>query len=175
MVSKKEGSTSFYDRFRDRLIFPIHDELSRVVGFSARILSPDAKAAKYVNSPESDFFQKGSVLYGLNHARANLKTFGNALVCEGQLDVIACHRAGLATLWPRKARHSLKTTPGSSSAPPTMSSLHLMLTLPAPPPPNEPSHSCTKSASRSQSSAYRLAKTRTASSVTAAPKPCAAS
>ena len=95
MVSKKEGSTSFYDRFRDRLIFPIHDELSRVVGFSARILSPDAKAAKYVNSPESDFFQKGSVLYGLNHARANLKTFGNALVCEGQLDVIACHRAGL--------------------------------------------------------------------------------
>ncbi|HOG51364.1 MAG TPA: DNA primase, partial [Lentisphaeria bacterium] len=96
LVSKKEGSTSFYDRFRDRLIFPIHDELSRVVGFSARILSPDAKAAKYVNSPESDFFQKSSVLYGLNHARTSLKTFGHALVCEGQLDVIACHRAGLS-------------------------------------------------------------------------------
>ena len=95
LVSQKDGSTGFYDRFRDRLIFPIHDELSRVVGFSARILSPDAKAAKYVNSPESDFFQKGAILYGLNHARASLKTFGHALVCEGQLDVIACHRAGL--------------------------------------------------------------------------------
>ncbi|HPY90161.1 MAG TPA: DNA primase [Lentisphaeria bacterium] len=96
MVSKKDGSTSFYDRFRDRLIFPIHDELSRVVGFSARLLAPDAKAPKYVNSPETDFFQKSSILYGLNHARASLKTFGHALVCEGQLDVIACHRAGLS-------------------------------------------------------------------------------
>ena len=95
LVAQKDGATSFYDRFRDRLVFPIHDELNRVVGFSARILSPDAKAAKYVNSPESDFFQKGAILYGLNHARASLKTLGHALVCEGQLDVIACHRAGL--------------------------------------------------------------------------------
>lgn len=95
MVSQKEGASNFYDRFRDRLIFPIHDELNRVVGFSARVLDSNAQTAKYVNSPESDFFQKNSILYGLNHARRHLRAFGHALICEGQLDVIACHRAGL--------------------------------------------------------------------------------
>jgi DNA primase len=95
MVAQREGQTGVYDRFRGRLIFPIWDELGRVLGFSARVLDPSIKAAKYINSPETDFFQKGSVLYGFNFARQALKQFGHVLICEGQLDVIACHRAGL--------------------------------------------------------------------------------
>lgn len=95
LAVQKEGHDSVYDRFRDRLVFPIWDELGRVVGFSARVLDPSIKTSKYVNSPESEFFQKGAVLYALNFARQALKQSGHALICEGQLDVIACHRAGL--------------------------------------------------------------------------------
>jgi len=84
-----------YDRFRDRLMFPIWDELGRVVGFSARMLDRDAKSAKYVNTPETAVFHKGKLLYGLHLARQQFKEVGHALICEGQLDVIACHRAGV--------------------------------------------------------------------------------
>lgn len=84
-----------YDRFRGRLIFPIWDELGRVVGFSGRSLDPAAERAKYINSPETSIFKKGRLLYGLHLARPVLKDFNYALICEGQLDVIACHRAGL--------------------------------------------------------------------------------
>lgn len=95
LAAQKDNSKDCYDRFRGRLTFPIWDELGRVVGFSARILDAEAKMAKYVNSPETDFFQKGHLLYAYNFARTNFKKSGRALVCEGQLDVIACHRAGL--------------------------------------------------------------------------------
>jgi len=84
----------YYDRFRGRLIFPICDELGRVIGFSARLLDPEVKAAKYINTPETLLFHKSSVLYGLHLARQAFRSLGAALVCEGQLDVIACHRAG---------------------------------------------------------------------------------
>ncbi|MBR4220969.1 MAG: toprim domain-containing protein, partial [Victivallales bacterium] len=95
LVSENEERQRLYDRFRGRLMFPIWNELGKVVGFSARVLDPDAKAAKYVNSPETEFFQKGQLLYALNFARPKLKDMGYALICEGQLDVISCHRAGL--------------------------------------------------------------------------------
>ena len=95
LAVQKDNSTECYDRFRGRLTFPIWDELGRVVGFSARVLEANAKTAKYVNSPETDFFQKGQLLYAYNFARTAFKNAGRALVCEGQLDVIACHRAGL--------------------------------------------------------------------------------
>ncbi len=94
-IRKEEQKDRCYDRFRGRLMFPICDELGRVVGFSGRVLENDAKTAKYVNSPESEFFQKGSLLYGLHLARNEFKEKGYALVCEGQMDVIACHRASL--------------------------------------------------------------------------------
>jgi DNA primase len=84
-----------YDRFRGRVMFTIHDELGKVIGFSGRVLDPEAKTAKYVNSPETEFFHKSRVLYGFHLARNAFKEAGCALVCEGQLDVIACHRAGL--------------------------------------------------------------------------------
>ncbi|MBT3376363.1 MAG: DNA primase [Lentisphaerae bacterium] len=94
--SRDEGPRQrHYDRFRDRLMFPIWDELGRVVGFSGRILTPDSKAPKYVNTPETPLFHKGRLLYGLHMARQAFKDMGYALVCEGQIDVIACHRAGL--------------------------------------------------------------------------------
>lgn len=94
-VRKEDRQDRCYDRFRGRLMFPICDELGRVVGFSGRALQKSDQMAKYVNSPESEFFQKGSLLYGLHLARNEFKEMGHALVCEGQMDVIACHRAGL--------------------------------------------------------------------------------
>lgn len=92
---RDEDPTRCYDRFRDRLMFPISDEHGRVVGFSGRVLQADVKTAKYVNSPETDYFHKGRLLYALHLARPHFREHGRALVCEGQLDVIACHRAGL--------------------------------------------------------------------------------
>lgn len=89
------GDDRIYDRFRGRLMFPIWDELGRVVGFSARTLDSAAKTAKYINTPETAVFHKGRLLYGLHMARQSFKNMGHALVCEGQLDVIACHRAGI--------------------------------------------------------------------------------
>lgn len=85
-----------YDRFRGRLMFPIHDDLGRVVGFSARQLTTEDKGAKYINTPETAVYQKKRLLYGMHIARKTFRDAGTALVCEGQLDVIACHRAGLA-------------------------------------------------------------------------------
>ncbi|PYM16502.1 MAG: DNA primase [Verrucomicrobia bacterium] len=95
LVLRKEGSDHYYDRFRGRLIFPICDEQSRVIGFSARVLSGDEKAAKYVNSPETPVFTKGKVLFALDKARRAMLDRGFAIVCEGQLDTIACHMGGV--------------------------------------------------------------------------------
>ncbi len=90
---------SYWDRFRGRLMFPIRDPTGQVVGFSGRILDADAKAAKYVNSPETSIFHKGSLLYALDFARANIvkDPRREALVCEGQIDVIRCHANGFGT------------------------------------------------------------------------------
>jgi DNA primase len=94
LVPKENQPGGAYDRFRGRLMFPIWDELGRVVGFSARVLEKDAQTAKYVNTPETAVFHKGRLLYALHLARQSFKELGCALICEGQLDVIACHRAG---------------------------------------------------------------------------------
>ncbi len=94
-IRKEEQKEHCYDRFRGRLMFPICDELGRVVGFSARTLESHPQSAKYINSPESEFFQKGCILYGLHLARQEFKKSGTALICEGQMDVIACHQGGL--------------------------------------------------------------------------------
>jgi DNA primase len=93
LVASKEGH--FYGRFRNRLMFPINDELGRVIGFSGRVLEADAKTAKYVNSPETILFQKSKVFYGMDKARREILSAKRVLICEGQLDTIACHMAGL--------------------------------------------------------------------------------
>jgi len=95
LILRKEGSDHYYDRFRGRLIFPICDEQGRVIGFSGRVLSGDEKTAKYVNSPETPIFTKGKVFFGLDKSKRALLEAGYAVVCEGQLDLIACHRAGV--------------------------------------------------------------------------------
>lgn len=84
-----------YDRFRGRLMFPIWNPQGRIVGFSGRVMTSDNQGAKYVNTPETPVFHKGSILYALPLARKGMKEHGCALLCEGQMDVIACHAAGL--------------------------------------------------------------------------------
>lgn len=96
LVCRKENSERRYDRFRRRLMFPITDAQGRVIGFSGRLVdSADSAVAKYVNSPETAIFKKGKVLYGLDKARAAALDAKSMIVCEGQLDVIACHTNGI--------------------------------------------------------------------------------
>jgi DNA primase len=98
LILRKEGTDHFYDRFRGRLIFPICDEQGRVIGFSGRILSGDEKTAKYVNSPESPIFTKGKVMFGLDKSKRALLDKHCAIICEGQLDLIACFMAGVTNV-----------------------------------------------------------------------------
>ncbi|HIE10599.1 MAG TPA: DNA primase [Kiritimatiellae bacterium] len=84
----------YVERFRDRIMFPISDEVGRVVAFSARVLEDDPRPAKYVNSPDTAIFRKGRVLFGLSQARQAIVESKTAVVCEGQIDVIRCHLSG---------------------------------------------------------------------------------
>lgn len=84
-----------YDRFRGRVMFPICNDTGEVIAFSGRILEVDAKAAKYVNSPETPLFTKGAVLYGLHRSKRALIEKNCAIVCEGQLDLITAFEAGV--------------------------------------------------------------------------------
>ncbi len=98
LILRKEGSDHFYDRFRGRLIFPICDEQGRVVAFSGRILTGDEKTAKYVNSPETPIFTKGKVMFGLDKSKRALLDTHQAVICEGQLDLIACFMSGVKNI-----------------------------------------------------------------------------
>ncbi len=95
LVVRKEGSDRPYDRFRGRLIFPICDEQGRVIAFSGRILSGDEKQAKYVNSPETPIFTKGKVFFGIDKSKRPMLDAESAIICEGQLDLMACYMAGV--------------------------------------------------------------------------------
>jgi DNA primase len=95
LILHKDESDHYYDRFRGRLMFPICDEQARVIGFSGRVLSGDEKTAKYVNSPETPIFTKSKVFFGLDKSKRALLEAQRAIVCEGQLDLIACFMAGV--------------------------------------------------------------------------------
>lgn len=90
LANRKSQIVNFYDRFRGRLMFPICDEQGRVIGFSGRVLSGDEKTAKYVNSPETPIFTKSKVFFGLDKSKRAILDAGFAIICEGQLDLIAC-------------------------------------------------------------------------------------
>lgn len=94
LVKKADEGKEPYDVFRDRVMFPIFDLGGRVIAFSGRILEKDSDAPKYVNSPETDFFNKSEVLYGYDRARQGIRQYDFSLIVEGQFDVVLAHQAG---------------------------------------------------------------------------------
>ncbi|MFL0780909.1 MAG: DNA primase [Prochlorococcus sp.] len=93
LVVPRKGGDGFYDRFRDRVMVPIHDRQGRVIGFGGRSL--DGGEPKYLNSPETEVFEKGKHLYGLDRAASAIRKHDRAVVVEGYFDVIALHAAGI--------------------------------------------------------------------------------
>ncbi|MFK7960131.1 MAG: DNA primase [Phycisphaerales bacterium] len=94
---KRRDSGGNYDAFRNRLMFPIGDEMGRPVAFGARIIDPE-DTPKYLNSPETRIFNKSATLFGLHLARRAIVDAGHAIITEGYTDVIACHQAGVANV-----------------------------------------------------------------------------
>ncbi|MDB4939866.1 MAG: primase [Candidatus Doudnabacteria bacterium] len=93
-VAAKGQRGDYYDRFFNRITFPIKNYSGEVVGFTARILDNDAKAAKYINSPETQVYNKSKVVFGLYQAKQAIRKEDCAVVVEGNMDVISCHQAG---------------------------------------------------------------------------------
>ena len=91
----KEDTGKCYDRFRGRVMFPIYSISGRVLGFSGRVLSSEKQAAKYVNSPDSDIYNKSHTLYGLYQARSAISKAGKCYLVEGNVDVISMHQSGV--------------------------------------------------------------------------------
>lgn len=100
MLSERDPDSQFsnpqsrtFDRFRNRIMIPIRDEQGRMTGFGARIVDPD-DVPKFLNSPDTEIFTKGRLLYGLDRARKAIRTADQAVIVEGYMDVIALHQAG---------------------------------------------------------------------------------
>ena len=94
IIAKKDGQ-GHYDRYRDRVIFPIFSHLGKVIGFGGRILKPSEKQPKYINSPETRVYHKSKVLYGLYQARQAIRKREEVLLVEGYTDVISLYQAGI--------------------------------------------------------------------------------
>jgi len=92
LVVKKEDGSS-YDRFRGRVIFPVHNISGKVIAFGARMLGKDKNQPKYINSPETDIYHKSDVLYGLYQAKNAIRQFDNCFLVEGYTDVISLHQS----------------------------------------------------------------------------------
>lgn len=90
-----ENTPSGIDRFRDRVVFPIHSFSGRVLGFGARILKNNVKTAKYLNSPETEIYHKSNVLYGLNQGKQSISRKNLCLLVEGYMDVVSLHQSGI--------------------------------------------------------------------------------
>lgn len=93
LIIKKEDKT--YDRFRNRVIFPIHSIAGKPIAFGARILINDKKQPKYLNSPETDVYHKSEVLYGIAQAKQSIRAEENCYLVEGYTDVISLHQSGV--------------------------------------------------------------------------------
>ena len=93
MTERDDGS--IYDRFRNRLMFPIRGPYGQLTGFGERVLDPD-DVPKYLNSPATDLFDKGRLLYGLDMARKSIRSLNQAVIVEGYMDVIGLHQAGFS-------------------------------------------------------------------------------
>jgi DNA primase len=100
LIARRRDGSGYYDRFRNRLMFPVRELGGRVVAFSGRALKgpngepPPETEPKYMNSPETALYHKGSVLFGLHEARVEVRRQGWAILCEGNFDLVALHQAG---------------------------------------------------------------------------------
>lgn len=94
-LSVKRDNGSMYDRYRGRVMFPIHGFTGRVIAFGGRTLKSDKSVPKYVNSPESEIYHKSSVLYGLYFAKKAIRDEDNCYLVEGYADVLSVHQAGI--------------------------------------------------------------------------------
>jgi DNA primase len=97
IIPKKDKKDDYYDRFRDRLMFPIHNTKGSVIGFGGRVLSSKDNP-KYLNSPETPLFSKSKELYGLYHCRKYSRKIDAIIVVEGYMDVIALHQQGITNV-----------------------------------------------------------------------------
>ena len=88
----------YFDRFKSRVMFPIHSMSGRILGFGGRTLLTDKKIAKYVNSPESDIYKKSKILYGIYHAKKEIAKQDNCFLVEGYTDVISFHQSGIENI-----------------------------------------------------------------------------
>lgn len=91
---KKKDSGGYYDRFRNRIMFPIQDSSGRVIGFSGRTLEKGTEVAKYINSPETELFKKRDILYGIEKAKLSIRKLNFSILVEGQMDLVLSHQAG---------------------------------------------------------------------------------
>ncbi|HEX9503941.1 MAG TPA: DNA primase [Patescibacteria group bacterium] len=94
LIIKSDRDGSFFDRFHDRVMFPIINLHGQVVGFTGRIMHDKPNTGKYVNSPETPIYNKSNVVYGLYQAKSAIRKGDRAVVVEGNMDVIACHQVG---------------------------------------------------------------------------------
>ncbi|MGC3982996.1 MAG: DNA primase [Steroidobacteraceae bacterium] len=93
LLIERDNKSGYYDRFRQRVMFPIRDSRGRTIGFGGRII--DQGEPKYLNSPETDLFHKGRELYGLYEARQSTRQLKQLMVVEGYMDVVSLHQAGI--------------------------------------------------------------------------------
>jgi len=97
LKNENNPRAGIYVRFRDRLMFPIHNDYGDIIAFSGRQLRNDPNTGKYINSPETQLFKKSKVFFALDKARRHMTKDKYALLCEGQIDVIACHESGIGS------------------------------------------------------------------------------
>jgi len=100
VIKKESGESRYYDRFRARVMFPLSDSSGRVVGFTGRIFAKDGENqkdadAKYINTPQTPFYDKSKLLYGFDRAKSEIRRKNYAVLVEGQMDVCMSHQAGV--------------------------------------------------------------------------------
>lgn len=98
LVSPRNKGKGCYDRFRDRLMFPIKDANGRIIAFGGRIIDAEKAPQKYINSSDSSIFHKGRNVYGLDLAKPAIRSADQVIIVEGYMDVIACHQAGICNV-----------------------------------------------------------------------------
>ncbi|OGG04785.1 DNA primase [Candidatus Gottesmanbacteria bacterium RBG_16_52_11] len=98
LVIRSRSGRGMYDRFRGRIMFTLRDHRGNVVGFSGRMLDPDAKEAKYINTSETPVYIKGNVLYGLDVTKSAIQKENDCILTEGEFDVISSFQAGVANI-----------------------------------------------------------------------------